>query len=150
VVHIGRKLLVQFGRKSLVHYRAKDDNYASGQRIAMRSGSAQPQWLISDHMGSTSKVANYDGSLFTSQLYKPWGYILSIGNPMDKARREDRRVGAWKRAKRPGGMPIAARGWLGWGRNRDYRTGQGAQQMVLQVIVFIVGLARLPQLPEDG
>jgi RHS repeat-associated protein len=30
-------------------------------------------WLFGDHLGSTSKVANGDGSLNSEQLYKPWG-----------------------------------------------------------------------------
>jgi RHS repeat-associated protein len=32
-------------------------------------------WLLGDHLGSTSQVANNDGSAYTNgkQLYKPWG-----------------------------------------------------------------------------
>jgi RHS repeat-associated protein len=48
--------------------------YAGGVRIAMRTGSNNPLWLLGDHLGSTSKVANFDGlSVQSQQLYKPWG-----------------------------------------------------------------------------
>jgi len=49
--------------------------YAGSTRIAMRTGTADPLWLLGDHLGSTSRVANYDGSAYTNgwQLYKPWG-----------------------------------------------------------------------------
>ena len=48
--------------------------YAGGMRVAMRSGSNNPLWLLGDHLGSTSKVANFDGlSIHSQQLYKPWG-----------------------------------------------------------------------------
>jgi RHS repeat-associated protein len=49
--------------------------YAGATRIAMREGSNAPLWLLGDHLGSTSRVANYDGSAYTNgwQLYKPWG-----------------------------------------------------------------------------
>jgi RHS repeat-associated protein len=40
----------------------------------MRTGGNNPLWLLGDHLGSTSKVANYDGlSVQSQQLYKPWG-----------------------------------------------------------------------------
>jgi hypothetical protein len=35
--------------------------YAGPQRIAMRTGTDNPKWLLTDHLGSTSKVANYNG-----------------------------------------------------------------------------------------
>jgi hypothetical protein len=53
--------------------------YAGSTRIAQRSvnyGSNNGLfWLTGDHLGSTSRVANYDGSAYTNgwQLYKPWG-----------------------------------------------------------------------------
>jgi RHS repeat-associated protein len=48
--------------------------YAGGTRVAMHTGSNNPLWLLGDHLGSTSKVANYDGlSVQSQQLYKPWG-----------------------------------------------------------------------------
>jgi len=48
--------------------------YAGTTRVAMRSGSDNPLWILGDHLGSTSKVANYNGlSEHSQQLYKPWG-----------------------------------------------------------------------------
>jgi RHS repeat-associated protein len=49
--------------------------YAGSTRVAMRTGSNTPLWLLGDHLGSTSRVANYDGSAYTNgwQLYKAWG-----------------------------------------------------------------------------
>ena len=55
--------------------------YAGGVRAAMRTGSNNPLWLLGDHslvprdrLGSTSKVANFDGlSVHSQQLYKLWG-----------------------------------------------------------------------------
>jgi RHS repeat-associated protein len=32
-------------------------------------------WLFSDHLGSTSKVVNADGSVKSEQRYKPWGGV---------------------------------------------------------------------------
>ena len=45
---------------------------AGGERVAMRQGS-NFYWLFSDHLGSTSKVANSSGTLQSQQLYKAWG-----------------------------------------------------------------------------
>ena len=45
---------------------------ASGARVAMRQGSTF-YWLFSNHLGSTSKVANSSGTLQSQQLYKAWG-----------------------------------------------------------------------------
>ncbi len=39
--------------------------YAGAERVAMRTGTANPLWLLGDHLGSTSTVANMDGSLAT-------------------------------------------------------------------------------------
>jgi len=51
--------------------------YAGAQRIAMRSGSGTSTsgllWIIGDHLGSTTKIANYDGTLNSQRRYKPWG-----------------------------------------------------------------------------
>jgi len=47
--------------------------YAGAERVAMRTGTAAPLWLLGDHLGSTSTVANMDGSLATRQGYKAWG-----------------------------------------------------------------------------
>jgi RHS repeat-associated protein len=43
------------------------------ERVAMRTGDADPLWLVGDHLGSTSVAANYDGTLYTRQGYKAWG-----------------------------------------------------------------------------
>ena len=40
--------------------------------MAMRKGSTF-YWLLSDHLGSTSKVATATGALHSQQLYKAWG-----------------------------------------------------------------------------
>ena len=45
---------------------------AGGTRVAMRQGSTF-YWLFSDHLGSTSKVANSSGALHSQQLYTAWG-----------------------------------------------------------------------------
>ena len=45
---------------------------AGGARVAMRQGSTF-YWLFSDHLGSTSKVANSSGALQSQQLYTAWG-----------------------------------------------------------------------------
>ena len=47
--------------------------YAGAERVAMRTGAADPLWLLGDHLGSTSVVANYDGTLYARQGYKAWG-----------------------------------------------------------------------------
>ena len=41
---------------------------AGGTRVAMRKGSTF-YWLLSDHLGSTSKVATAAGALHSQQLY---------------------------------------------------------------------------------
>jgi RHS repeat-associated protein len=47
--------------------------YAGTERVAMKTGSANPKWLVGDHLGSTSVVANYDGTLYARQGYYAWG-----------------------------------------------------------------------------
>jgi RHS repeat-associated protein len=53
--------------------------YAGAERVAMRTGEANPLWLLGDHLDSTSVVANYDGTVFINggrparQGYKAWG-----------------------------------------------------------------------------
>ena len=49
--------------------------YAGTMRVAMREGNATPLWLFGDHLGSTSLVANNDGSLNSELRYKAWGEI---------------------------------------------------------------------------
>jgi len=47
--------------------------FAGATRVAMREDGGDPFWLLGDHLGSTSVAANYDGSLYSRQGYKPWG-----------------------------------------------------------------------------
>jgi RHS repeat-associated protein len=53
--------------------------YAGSTRIAMRTGTGTGEsgllWLLGDHLGSTSRVANADGTPYANgeQRYKPWG-----------------------------------------------------------------------------
>jgi RHS repeat-associated protein len=51
--------------------------YAGGTRIAVRDGAgggtAGLLWLVGDHLGSTSVVANSSGGLQSRVLYKAWG-----------------------------------------------------------------------------
>jgi len=48
--------------------------YAGTTRVAMRVGSNNPKWLLSDHLGSQSIVASYDGLTEEGELrYKAWG-----------------------------------------------------------------------------
>ena len=47
--------------------------YDGNTRIAVRAGSNAPSWLLTDHLGSTSKAADYNGALTSTALYKPWG-----------------------------------------------------------------------------
>jgi RHS repeat-associated protein len=54
-------------------YNLTYDGYAGAERVAMRTGEANPLWLLGDHLGSTSVVANYDGSPGPRQGYKAWG-----------------------------------------------------------------------------
>jgi RHS repeat-associated protein len=45
---------------------------AGGSRVAMREAGTL-YWLLTDHLGSTSKAANSDGSFNSEQMYKPFG-----------------------------------------------------------------------------
>jgi RHS repeat-associated protein len=58
--------------------------YAGTERVAMRTGMADPLWMFGDHLGSTSVVANYDGSLYARQGYYAWGErrFLAGDNPL--------------------------------------------------------------------
>jgi len=44
----------------------------------MREDGGDPMWLLGDHLGSTNAVANYDGSLYSRQGYKPWGEMRFV------------------------------------------------------------------------
>jgi RHS repeat-associated protein len=51
--------------------------YAGGTRVAMRTGAGSGttglQWLFGDHLGSSSRIANADGTPYSETRYKPWG-----------------------------------------------------------------------------
>jgi RHS repeat-associated protein len=47
--------------------------YAGSARIAERSGSSTLYWLVGDHLGSTTVVADSAGNQAAVQLYMPWG-----------------------------------------------------------------------------
>jgi RHS repeat-associated protein len=49
--------------------------YAGGQRVAMRLASGSLRWIVTDHLGSTSKVTDVDGNPLSTTLYKPWGEV---------------------------------------------------------------------------
>ena len=60
--------------------------YAGSQRVAMLVqddvGTDQLYYLFSDHLGSTSVVADSNGGLVSEQLYYPWGETrYSSGSP---------------------------------------------------------------------
>ncbi|MBA3530772.1 MAG: RHS repeat-associated core domain-containing protein [Ardenticatenales bacterium] len=47
--------------------------YAGAQRLALRVGSAAAEWLVGDHLGSTSVTMAANGTLKAELRYKPWG-----------------------------------------------------------------------------
>ena len=48
--------------------------YAGAARIAMRTGTDDPhQYILSDHLGSTSVTTSSLGVYQSEMLYKPWG-----------------------------------------------------------------------------
>ncbi len=54
--------------------------YLGSQRIALRVGSAAPEWLIGDHLGSASVTLSSNGTMKAELRYceaslwdKPWG-----------------------------------------------------------------------------
>lgn len=48
--------------------------YAGAARIAMRTGTGDPhQYILSDHLGSTSVITSSTGVYQSEVLYKPWG-----------------------------------------------------------------------------
>ncbi|HOD06095.1 MAG TPA: RHS repeat-associated core domain-containing protein, partial [Anaerolineaceae bacterium] len=46
--------------------------YAGGQRVAVRKD-GELSYLLGDHLGSASVVADIDGGLLSETMYKPWG-----------------------------------------------------------------------------
>jgi RHS repeat-associated protein len=73
-VYIGNYFEWKGSTSTMVRYY-----YAGAERVAMRTGAADPLWLLGDHLGSTSVVANYDGTIYINggrlarQGYKAWG-----------------------------------------------------------------------------
>jgi hypothetical protein len=57
----------------------KKHYYAGTARVAVRTGTGSGAsgllWLLGDHLGSTSRVANADGTAYSNgeQRYKAWG-----------------------------------------------------------------------------
>jgi hypothetical protein len=56
--------------------------YAGGARVAMRTGTANPKWLLSDHpsfhsgqaLGSQAYTVSYDGTTEEGEVrYRAWG-----------------------------------------------------------------------------
>ena len=48
--------------------------FAGAQRVAMRSGSTV-NYLLTDHLGSTSLTTDTSGTLVSEMRYKPWGEV---------------------------------------------------------------------------
>jgi YD repeat-containing protein len=56
--------------------------YAGTVRIAMRTGPTTLNWLLGDHLGSTNRIANGDGSPSGPPItYKPWGETRTGTSP---------------------------------------------------------------------
>jgi RHS repeat-associated protein len=51
--------------------------YAGAARIAMRVGTADPYYLLTDHIGSTTVTTDASGSLVSELKYGPWGEVRS-------------------------------------------------------------------------
>jgi RHS repeat-associated protein len=49
--------------------------YANGNRVAMRDAAGTLYFLINDHLGSTTAVADASGNLYGQDMYYPWGNI---------------------------------------------------------------------------
>jgi hypothetical protein len=61
-------------------------SYAGSQRIAIRTGAATRNGS-SASLSSTTTIADATGNWVGTQLYKAWGYILSIGKKDQGARK---------------------------------------------------------------
>jgi len=57
--------------------------YFGGKRVAMKSGTTPPYYLVGDHLGSTSAVLNNDGTLHSWQTYYPFGERRGYSYPTD-------------------------------------------------------------------
>jgi len=69
-VFIGNYFEWQVGTGDITQYY-----YAGSERIAMRQGSSQPQYLLGDHLGNTTMLVDAAGQVVPGgvRLYKPWG-----------------------------------------------------------------------------
>jgi hypothetical protein len=74
-------------------------------RVQVNGVTDKVYYLLTDHLGSTTVSYRSDGGETRYQSYKPWGYILSIGN---LATRRENRTGQNKPEQKGywGGMPI--------------------------------------------
>ena len=68
VVYVGEYFEWQPATTALTKYY-----YAGSQRIAIRVGEDAPLWLLGDHLGSTSVVANTDATQHSRKGYKAFG-----------------------------------------------------------------------------
>jgi YD repeat-containing protein len=57
--------------------------YAGEQRVAMRQGASTVYYLLSDHLGSTSRIVTSSGSGLGELRYKPWGKTLHPGQELE-------------------------------------------------------------------
>lgn len=74
-------------------------------RVAMRVGSNNPNWLLSDHLGSQLIVAGYDGLTEEGKLrYKAWGETRFTS--ADSIIHGAGQVQAWDRYAAMGNNPV--------------------------------------------
>ena len=57
--------------------------YAGAQRLAMRMGTVDPYYILTDHLGSTTVTTDSSGDLVSELKYKPWGEVRSGTAPTD-------------------------------------------------------------------
>jgi RHS repeat-associated protein len=55
--------------------------YAGSTRVAMRTGSGTPNFLLSDHLGSNSVVTDSSGAKVSATRYLPWGEARFVEGP---------------------------------------------------------------------
>jgi hypothetical protein len=56
--------------------------YADTVRVAVRTGPTTLNWLLGDHLGSTNRIANSDGSPSGPPItYRPWGETRAGTSP---------------------------------------------------------------------
>jgi RHS repeat-associated protein len=57
------------------YYEMVADHYQGSFRVAMRTGTSSPQYLLSDHLGSTEFTLSSSGTKQAELRYKAWGEI---------------------------------------------------------------------------